>query len=147
MVAVTPLVADLCLVSCVKPKLPQRAPARDLYVSPFFRKARAYIEGQRWPWFILSAEHGLLHPDVVVAPYDRTLTNMRVRQRRAWASGVMQALEGQLADVKTVVVLAGARYREFLEPALQTRGIDVRVPMAGLRIGEQLSWLNARLAR
>lgn len=142
-----PLAAELCLVSCVSKKQPHPAQAKDLYVSDWFRKARSYVEGQRWPWFILSAEHGLLHPDAVTAPYEKTLTSMAARQRRAWASAVMQALEAHFADVNTVVVLAGQRYREFLAPELEARGIEVRVPMAGLRIGEQLSWLNARLAR
>ena len=32
------------LVACVKGKLPRPAPAKDLYTSPWFRKARQYVE-------------------------------------------------------------------------------------------------------
>ena len=32
------------LVACVKRKLPRPAPARDLYTSDWFRKARQYVE-------------------------------------------------------------------------------------------------------
>ena len=39
-------------------------------------------------------------------------------------------------------ILAGDRYREFLTPMLQARGVQVDVPMQGLRIGEQLRWLD-----
>ena len=141
----TLLSADLCLVSCVSKKLPCPAPAKGLYVSQFFLKARAFVESRRWPWFILSAEHGLLHPDAVTAPYEKTLNKMRADARRAWANDVMHALEPHLAKEKTVVILAGEKYRKFLEPQLRTRGVQVCVPMAGLRIGEQLRWLNARL--
>jgi hypothetical protein len=41
-----------------------------------------------------------------------------------------------------VVFLAGERYREFLARHLASRGVEVSVPMEGLRIGEQLSWLG-----
>lgn len=70
---------------------------------------------------------------------------MGVSARREWANAVMRALEPNLAKVKTVVILASGKYREFLEPQFRFRGIQVRVPMAKLRIGEQLAWLNARL--
>src|SRR6266508_6085183 len=62
----------LYLVSCVSEKRSAPSAARDLYVSSLFRKARAFVEAQHAPWFILSAEHGLVHPDTVIAPYDRT---------------------------------------------------------------------------
>lgn len=137
--------ANLCLVSCVSKKLPYPAPAKDLYVSDWFQKARAFVEARGLPWFILSAEHGLLHTDAVTAPYEKTLNKMGAVARRAWTNAVMQALEPHLAKVETVVFLAGGKYREFLEPQLRSHGIQVCVPMAGLRIGEQLAWLNARL--
>ena len=38
--------ADLCLVSSVKTKLPRRAPAKELYASAWFRKARAVVEAR-----------------------------------------------------------------------------------------------------
>lgn len=141
----TLLSADLCLVSCVSKKLPCPAPAKDLYVSQWFLKARAFVESRRWPWFILSAEHGLLHPDAVTVPYEKTLNKMGADARRAWANAVMHALEPHLAKEKTVVILAGKKYREFLAPQLRTRGVQVCVPMAGLSIGKQLGWLKARL--
>ena len=139
------LAAALYLVSCVGKKLPYPASAKRLYASDWFRKARAFVEAQNVPWFILSAEHGLLHPDAVTAPYEKTLNKMDADARRAWANAVMHALEPHLAKQKTVVILAGEKYREFLAPQLRTRGVQVCVPMAGLRIGEQLRWLNARL--
>lgn len=64
---------DLVLIGCVKSKLGVPAPAEELYVSPLFRKRRAYAESAGTPWFVLSAEHGLLAPSDVVAPYDRAL--------------------------------------------------------------------------
>ncbi len=34
------------------------------------------------PWFILSAEYGLLSPETEIAPYERTLNTMSVSDRR-----------------------------------------------------------------
>ena len=135
----------LCLVSCVSRKQPHRAPARDLYISDWFAKVRELVEAQGWPWFILSAEHGLVRPDDEIAPYEKTLNTMRVVQRRVWASDVMQALACHLGGVQTVVVFAGQRYREFLVPEMRKRGVQVEVPMERLKIGEQLAWLNDRI--
>ncbi len=130
------------LLSCVAKKQPVPAAAKDLYVSPWFRKARRYVDRTGRPWFILSAKHGLVHPDEVISPYELTLNNMPLAGRRQWASRTLTQLEPYLDGVKCVVFFAGQRYREFLEPPLRSRGLTVSVPMAGLRVGEQLSWLN-----
>ena len=130
------------LVSCVSRKTPYPAPARDLYESQWFRKARAYVLKSGSPWFILSAEHGLVHPDDVLAPYEKTLNNMRAAERRAWAEKVQSQMEQALPDADEVVILAGKLYRERLEPWLRSRYASVRVPMRNLRIGEQLHWLS-----
>ena len=132
----------LYLVSCVSRKLPASAPARDLYTSDWFHKARSYVESTGQPWFILSAKYGLVHPEEIIAPYDLTLNTMQVADRRRWAVAILAQLGPHLEGLESVVLLAGQRYREFLETKLREIGLDVSVPMRGLRIGEQLSWLN-----
>lgn len=134
---------ELYLISCVKTKGPGLAPAKDLYTSSWFRKARAYVEKTARPWFILSAQYGLVHPERVIRPYEQTLKTMPVAKRRAWAETVLAELGPSLVGVDTVVFLAGQAYREFLALTLRDRGLTVRVPMAGLSQGKQLSWLGA----
>ena len=133
--------AGLCLVSCVSVKRPVPASAKDLYMSDWFRKARACVEAVGCPWFILSAKYGLVDPNSTIEPYNRTLKTMPVNGRRAWASGVIEHLAPRLAGVKSVTFLAGRAYREFLEPELRRRGLTIYVPMERLGIGQQLSWL------
>ena len=135
----------LFLVSCVKTKRRTAAPAKDLYVSDWFRKARTCVEGAGGEWRILSAEYGAVHPDDEISTYERTLNTMPKAERCAWAHGVLESSETDLRGVDTVVFLAGARYREFLEPALRERGVDVDVWMQGLSQGQQLAWLGACL--
>ena len=139
--------ADLCLVSCGRRKVSNAVPAKDLYCSPQFRKTRELVESQGWPWFILSAKHGLLDPERRTEPYDMTLNNMGAAERREWAKTVMDALEPRLTGVRSIVIFAGETYRKHLAPDLCSRGIEVHVPMEGLLQGEQLAWLNAQLAR
>ncbi len=130
------------LVSCVSAKLDRRAPAADLYRSPWFRLARAYVEHQRADWYVLSAKHLVISPDTVIAPYEQTLNKMPVAARREWAERVLADLARRVRPDATVVFLAGARYREFLIDGLRARGNRVEVPMEGLTIGRQLSWLK-----
>ena len=132
----------MLLVSCVKTKLPRRAAAKDLYVSDWLRKSRACLESTGCPWAILSAEYGLLHPDEVIRPYEKTLNAMPVAERRSWADEVLESMDPFLRDIDTVVFFAGERYRELLDPGLRGWGVDVVVPMLGLRQGQQLAWLN-----
>ena len=130
------------LVSSVSQKREQACAARDLYVSDWFRKARRFAEASGCPWYVLSAKHGLVAPDQVIAPYEQTLNTTRAADRRAWGERVAAQLSEAVPDLSRVVFLAGVRYREFLAPNLAGRGVEVSVPMEGLRIGEQLSWLG-----
>lgn len=129
-------------VSCVSKKRPTRAPAKDLYASPWFQKARLYVEATGCQWFILSAEYGLVSPDEDILPYEKTLNEMSVTDRREWTANVIAQMARMIPGAKHVTILAGQRYREFLTERLKAQGITFEVPMEGLRIGEQLSWLS-----
>lgn len=67
---------------------------------------------------------------------------MGVKERRAWSAKVLTHLETILRPGDKALFLAGARYREGLEESLRSKGVKVEVPMLGMRIGEQLSWLT-----
>ena len=81
---------DIGLVACSMRKADRPLPARDLYVSPLFRAARAYAERRYGPegWLILSACHGLVHPNQVLAPYDLSLRQLTRAERAAWGDRV-----------------------------------------------------------
>jgi len=135
----------LVLVSCVKTKLDHPAPARDLYCSAWFRKVRTLIDRSGADWYILSALHGLVDPKQIIEPYELTLNKMGVAARREWAGQVLTDLLPKATGCSAVVFFAGQRYREFLEDPLRNAGHTVLVPMEGLQLGHQLSWLDAHL--
>lgn len=136
-----PTGSTIYLVSCVGQKRAEACPARDLYISDWFLKARQYAEGSGCRWYILSAEHGLVAPNQLIAPYERTLNLMPIAERRAWAKRVADQLATTVPELRKAVFLAGAAYREFLADQLTVRGVSVSVPMEGLGIGKQLQWL------
>ncbi len=120
-------------------------PARSLYTSAWFKKASAYAQQIADRWFILSAKYGLVPPDQVIAPYDETLNRMPAAQRRAWAKRVLQDLRHEVQAGDDIIILAGQRYRAHLIDPLEAIGCNVEIPMRGLRISEQLRWLNEHL--
>ena len=127
------------LVACSCGKAHQAAPARELYVSPLFRAARAYAERQYGPgrWLILSALHGLVDPDTVLDPYDLGLRQLSAREREAWGNRVAVELTDGFPAGTVLWFHAGALYRDAIAPVVAHR---VRYPLAGLGIGEQLAW-------
>ena len=114
-------------------------------MSDLFTKSRFFVQKKGQPWYILSAEYGLVHPETEIQPYEKTLNNMRVGELRAWAQKVHGQLEPHLVGVRAVFFLAGQRYRQHLEPSLREQGIDMIVLMEGLTIGKQLHWRKRHL--
>ena len=67
---------------------------------------------------------------------------MNKRERLAWSNLVMEELKQYIdIDNDQVIFLAGKRYREHIEPHIK----NVLVPMEGLKIGQQLSFLKENI--
>lgn len=142
-VTATELVArDVVLVGCVKSKRQSGALARDLYTSDYFLKMRAYAEATGAPWFILSAEHGLVDPGEWLEPYERYLTDTSREYRRVWGQKVAAQLERAMGSLAGLVidVHAGAAYVESMAGALHEHGAEVVDQLQGLSFGRRLSW-------
>jgi len=137
--------STVVLISCVSKKLPHKARARDLYVSPLFRMNLKYA--QRFSpsrVFILSAKYGLVELDEVIEPYDVTLNNMSAGERRDWAAKVLSQLQEHCDLEKDhFVILAGQKYRQYLLSQLKS----YEIPLAGLPIGKQLQFLKKETSR
>ncbi len=134
------------LVSCVSRKQDGSHQAKELYTSDWFVKARALVEKTNEPWYILSAEYGLVNPETEIPNYNKTLNNMSVNERRRWASQVLNDLQSIIKTGDKVIFFAGQRYREFLIDPLIAMGVTVEIPMFGLQIGKQLQWMKERLS-
>lgn len=100
---------------------------------------RAYATAKNDEWYILSAKHGLVHPDTGLEPYNEF--------------GLSKSQATQIAEklsefgVATVEVVAGKKYTEPLVPALENHGIDVIDNFEGMKIGERMAKLNTETAK
>ena len=135
---------DIVLVGCVKTKADQPRPAREFYQSPLFQKRRRYAETCGHHWYVLSAEHGLVHPDALLEPYDVALAEQSDDYRQAWAGWVaakLRRVEGSLHG-RRIEIHAGQAYAAPLLPLLRAAGAHVAQPLAGLRQGQHLAWYD-----
>jgi hypothetical protein len=136
------------LVGCVKGKRSTPAAAVDLYTSALFVRRRAYAQASGLPWFVLSAEHGLVRPEALLEPYDRALADQSTTYREAWGAWVAVKLEEAMGDLagRTVEVHAGSAYVDALRGPLRRRECVIDLPLQGLRQGEQLAWYDTNAA-
>jgi len=135
---------DILLVTCVKSKRPTPAPAKDLYTSPLFTKQRNYAESLGVPWFILSAEWGIVGPDDWLSPYERYLPDTSPDYQNAWGRWVVARLTLLAGDLrgKFIEVHASQQYVQAIEPGLRQLDAVVLRPLDGLAMGERLAWYD-----
>jgi len=133
----------IVLISCASKKLAYKSKAEDLYISTLFRLSFAYAKKLKPDKiFILSAKYGLLNLNDEIATYNETLNNKPVSDIKLWAEKVVINLR-EMADLKSdmFVFFAGKKYREYILPHIKY----YKIPLKGLRIGEQLKFLKNKL--
>jgi hypothetical protein len=94
-------------------------------------------------WFVLSAEYGVVEPDQVIEPYDRSLADISIAARRSWSAKVLKHLTETLGDLRAYrfEIHAGANYFAYgVADGLRAAGAAVSIPTEGLRQGEQLQY-------
>lgn len=133
----------IILISCVSKKLNKKSKAKDLYISPLFKKNLKYANSLNPDKiFILSAEYGLLKLNEEIEPYNKTLNKMYSNEIKDWANSVLNQLKESTAlENDEFIFLAGDKYRKFLLPNIK----NYKIPMKGLTIGKQMQWLNKEL--
>ena len=130
----------IALISCTKLKQDYSCKAEEMYMkSTLFKKATSYIKQQKYNrWFILSAKYGLLIPDEIIEPYNKTLNNMKAQEIKSWAENVF--LELNKYKIKQIDFYVGEKYRKYLIPILIKHNISYSIPLKGLGIGQQLQF-------
>ena len=135
----------IALVSCGASKRPEPAPAWSLYTGSLFVAARRDVEARELPYWIVSAEHGLLDPRRVVAPYDRRITSLSPVERIGLGRRVVADLTRiQRLDGVRVELHAGHDYADVLVLPLRNAGADVELVADGLELGARLAYYSTR---
>ena len=125
-------------IACSATKLPHPAPAADLYQGQAFKAAREVARLHGCAFWILSAKHGLIHPDTITDPYDEYLASMKPAQRKTWGLMVCEQIKAAHLDAEPATILAGKHYADPIAHLFPT----LSRPLAGLGIGQQLRKLK-----
>lgn len=146
-------------VSCSATKLNRPARAHLLYTSPLFKMSLAYAEKRCEKVYILSALHGLVELDQVLAPYDRRLPS-RKSERQNWYVRVAGSIAHRHSRDEELLFMAGADYAKGLMTQLRCldgyrcvdRNLDrydwvgwrgaMHWPLKGMGMGARLAWLS-----
>jgi hypothetical protein len=106
-------------------------PAARLFESAGFARARDHAAASGHPWFVVTAKHGLLDPDDVVAPFDLQLGDQSIGYRTAWGEWVVAQLGDRLRlEGVTLEVHGGVDFAQPLRGPMARRGgsVDLQLP-------------------
>ncbi|MBV1818116.1 DUF6884 domain-containing protein [Clostridium cochlearium] len=130
----------VALISCTKAKKDYLCSAREMYSeSNTFRLSLEYAEKTCDKIFILSAKHGLLDLEDTILPYDETLVDKPVAERKRWAEEVISRLKEKTdLEKDQFIILAGQKYNEFLLDHIK----NFQLPLEGLTMFKRVPKLK-----
>lgn len=130
---------DTIIVGCSAHKLlPKEVPedgiaAMDLYESSYWSLKRRFGEVCANEWWILSAEHGLLHPTTKIDYYDTNIADIDAEE---WGfRAVRQMEEAAIFRDESIALEAG---KDYLSPLLKAGIEDYDVQLDMLTRGDPI---------
>jgi hypothetical protein len=136
-------IKTIFIVGCGATKRTAPAPAADLYLGPLYSAALGYARkcAPDYDIRILSAKHGLLDLDAIVAPYNTRWSDSDAMS----VYKLTKQLEYEWRTRTHFVMLCAAPYcTRFLDAYREhyKAHAQFQAPLQGLGIGEQISWLK-----
>ncbi|MDE3042579.1 MAG: hypothetical protein KGJ82_18685 [Nitrospirota bacterium] len=130
--------STLAIVQCGQRKIWDKHPdagptaAKDAYVSPYFKKNRAYAERFADQWVILSAKYGFLEPDTRIQNYNVTFLNsasnpISIRDLKR------QVQQMKLYGFGDIFVIGGSDYAAVIREAFDDTTSRVHLPFKNFR--------------
>lgn len=135
--------AKIALISCTSSKKDYVCQAKELYSeSATFRLEYELANILAEDIYILSAKHGLLAKDTVLAPYDYTLMHKTIDIKMEWSNNVLNQMRETFSlEDDEFIILAGNDYCEYLLPSIK----NYWLPLKGKRQGERQPMLRQLL--
>ena len=131
----------IIFLSCVAKKNDHPCCAREMYwPSTWFKSAYLYAASQKPnAIYILSAKYGLLVPDTIIKPYQKTLCDQSDFELRRWAIMVTEQIRIKNIDLnEKAIFLCGINYRKYIKRLFS----DYEEPVAHLGIGSQVKYFK-----
>ena len=141
---------NFIVVSCAKQKIWDRlpeagpTPAKDAYISTYFRLCRGFAEKYGTSWAVFSAKHGIIPPDFIIREnYDVSFK----RQRSPFPATRLyrQLAEMNIKKFDRVVFLGGKSYYKKLEQVCRHLDCSLHNPLTHLFIGQRMKLLKSVL--
>jgi hypothetical protein len=126
------------LISCAHKQKPGIHKARDLYISPYFKKCLAYAEEvvKADKIYILSTKHYLVGLDQKLEKYNFPAP---AEGWQDWGKCVLKQFQERCnLEHDYFVLLASTNYIDYIKRYMTNK----EIPMDGLKIGERLAWLS-----
>jgi hypothetical protein len=134
----------IVLLMCGRNKLCKRAKAKDLYTSPRFQKSIEYakILTDYSNIYVLSAKHGLLGLEQKIAPYNISIYEMSLQEKKAWADMVIKSLSN-ISNLKEdkYIFLTDDDYNKELLPFLS----NIELPLKNIPQEEHITIFNDKI--
>jgi len=143
---------NFIIILCAKQKIWDKTlnagptPAKDAYVSAYFRVSRAFAEEYGTGWAILSAKYGIISPDFIIhQDYDVSFKTNPL-------SPIESKLSRQLVDMRietydSAIFLGGQSYYKKLQKVFMDLNLPLKSPLAHLFIGQRMRLLNNALGK
>ena len=126
----------IAFIACSKSKAKNPKPAQFLYQGSLFRKSLVYTKSRFKKVYILSALYGVVDLNEIIIPYEKTLNNMPINERKKWAYKVHKQLKEKGINKEKMWFFTGKKYHEFFTG---------EKPLQGLSLGYQLQWFNKQM--
>jgi hypothetical protein len=121
------------ILACSATKLPHAAPALDLYQGVMYSTFRANVKREARPHVvILSALHGFIPGDQVIAPYEQRLTPERANEMLDKLDDFMRGTIP--AGSRKVLLAGGEEYRRVMRAAVERQ--RARGELGGVKVTE-----------
>ena len=130
------------LISCVSTKLEGNHKAKDIYISPLFKKSRKFVEKYYDDYYILSAKYGLIEKNKHIDSYNLTLNKMNINKRQMWSILVAKQIKNIINKDDELFILAGEKYYMDLIKYIPNK---TNIIMKNLGLGERLQYLNKKI--
>lgn len=131
----------IVFISCTKKKLAHSCSAKEMYTaSQWFRGGWRFAESLHPDHiYILSAKYGLLRPDDIIEPYNKTLVTENIKAIKVWSAIVARQIYNEGIDRSDrVIFLCGLNYRRFIRNLFPNR-VE---PLAHMGIGKQMQYFK-----
>lgn len=129
----------IIFIACTKKKQGYPCKAKEMYrPSQLFRGGWKYAESLKPDAiYILSAKYGLLNPETIIEPYEKTLITEKDAQIRQWSIMVADQIKKEgINRMDHAVFLCGKPYRKYIQNLFPNHS----APVSHLGIGKQMQF-------